>query len=93
MEAHIYQTRGSKVIDFLIGFFLVAGVFEYALKLLLKRTGYTDLTGWMLGAAFAGLALSVFLYQKRRYMGIGFISVMGFHALAVSPYLLLLVLR
>lgn len=91
MEDNIYKTKGSKFIDFLIGFFLIGGAYDLALKFFLKQTGYERVTVSLLVAAAAGLALAAFLYQKRRYLGIGLFSALAAHIVAVSPYLLMMV--
>ena len=93
MEDKIYVTKSSKFVDFLIGFFLIGGVFDLALKFALLRFNYTWATPVLAAAAFGGLMLSMYLYQKRKYMGIGIFSLMVCHLLAVSPYLLMLALK
>ncbi|MCX5785923.1 MAG: hypothetical protein NTX59_09565 [Elusimicrobia bacterium] len=93
MEDKIYVTRSSKFFDFLIGFVLIGGIFDLALKFTLPINNYMWVTPLLAAAALGGLMLSMYLYQKRKYMGIGLFSLLVCHVLAVSPYLLMLVFK
>ena len=71
MEVKVYETSGAKLLDFLLGFFILGGLFNSAL-ILCAKSGSSGLVTVMLPAVCAAaMALAVYLYKKRKFMGIG----------------------
>ena len=89
MEEKIYDTKKAKVIDFLIGFFILGGVLDFAVSIVLKTAGYAGMPAVLAGSALAAIALGLLLYQKRRYMGIGLLTLLALHLVSVSPFILM----
>jgi hypothetical protein len=90
MEVKVYETLGAKVLDFLLGFIILGGLFESVLPLCAKA-GSPGLMTVMFAAAFAAaLALSIYLYKRRKFMGIGFgLAAVGGPLIVFLTYLLL----
>ncbi len=80
MEVKIYETGSAKVLDFMIGFFIIGGLLDSSRRFLSKLMNADFLTAFLIATGLAGLALSIYLYGKRKYMGIGL-----FFAVVVGP--------
>lgn len=87
MEEEVRQAWSGKFVDFLIGFFLIGGLSGIALKLAAASAGPDRLVEVLVSAALAGLALSGYLYHKRKYMGIGLFSLLACQVFAASMLL------
>jgi len=91
MEGKVYETLGGKILDFLLGFLILGGVFSSVLSLFARGAGSPGLMTAMFAAAgAAALALSIYLYKKRKFMGIGFgLAAVGGPLIVFVTYLLL----
>ena len=93
MDIKVYDSTSGKVADFLIGFFVLGGSLD-----LLLRFGLTGIIGSDPSLALPALGiagvlsalLAVYLYGRRKFMGIGFGAVLIGHLLAVSTYILMI---
>lgn len=91
MEKKIYEKKSEKVIDFLIGFFLIPTFFGITIGFVLKAAEYYYKTipnfcwSWILTfVLLAELNEVISLYRKRKFIGIGLLF-----ALVVVPLVLL----
>jgi len=90
MEVKVYETLGGKVLDFLLGFFILGGLFESMPPLFSKLMGPDSLTAILVAAGVVGLALSIYLYKRRKFIGIGFgVATIGGPLAVFLTYLLL----
>ena len=79
MEVKVYETSGGKILDFLLGFFILGGLFDPVLSLCAKAGNSGLMTAMFAASGAAALALTIYLYKKRKFMGIGFglVAVVG----------------
>ena len=90
MEVKVYETMGVKILDFLLGFFILGGLFELLLSLCAGAGSPGLMTAMFAAAGAAALALTIYLYKKRKFMGIGFgIVAVGGPLIVFLTYLLL----
>lgn len=85
MEKKIYEKKSEKVIDFLIGFFLIPAFFGITTGFVSATVGYRNfgplISIFVLLAEIVGV---IYLCRKRKFMGIGLLF-----ALIVVPLVLL----
>jgi len=85
VEKKVYQNKGEKVIDFLIGFFLIPGILSITIWCASIAVGYRNFGRFIPALVLLPeLAGAIYLCLKRKYMGIGWLF-----ALVVVPLVLL----
>jgi hypothetical protein len=76
MEKKVYENKSDKVIDFLIGFFLIPVVFGITssfVSVLVRHSGSGPFIS--IGLFLAELAGAIYLGRKRKYIGIGLLFI------------------